>query len=514
LPISPAESLPRGDGQLPIFEPPGPTPAAEEDQPSPIPGTPGESTAPSFGPDTTPSTADSDPGAAADQPPASQLSALLGATAEAAGVPEMIGDNFGSASTQSIIPHTIPFSVSARGYIIDVDTMTDLPTAFAYEVGTSQPANDFFSVGSGIDADGDGHVETFAISEPVPPTDAPTSPGPTFAFDGGTAVHPTGVIDDGDLWQADYSFTERRVVVLPDPSSGGAVVGRLKIADHSSPLPMDRFFIDYSAFHNVALVPGGVSVNRFHVGLEKTFLDQLVSLEVRALFAGTLSSNFVVDAPASGDHFEAGNIMLAVKGLLYDSGRTAVSAGLGLIAPTADDFNVFLADGTELIAVKNESVHLMPFLGWLRRYRNGFFAHGFTQLDVDANGNPVRVNRVGEGLVAAGNLQDATFLYSDFGVGYYWRRRGRQGILPIVTGYAPTLELHHNFTLESTEALRFDDFQIGQRKENIQILNFIVGNTIQFADRSSLTVGYATPIGNGSDQPFDGELRLIWSRRL
>jgi hypothetical protein len=72
--------------------------------------------------------------------------------------------------------------------------------------------------------------------------------------------------------------------------------------------------------------------------------------------------------------------------------------------------------------------------------------------------------------------------------------------------------MHLNRSLEATEVLQFGDFQIGQRKDKIQILDMLIGNTIQFANRSTLTVGYATPIGNGSDQPFDGELRLICNR--
>src|SRR5262249_14312798 len=79
------------------------------------------------------------------------------------------------------------------------------------------------------------------------------------------------------------------MVTVPNPSNGGAV-GRTKIADDNSPLPRDRFILDYDYFDNVPL-SRQTGVHRFSPGIEKTFLDQSASIEVRLPFAATLSSD-------------------------------------------------------------------------------------------------------------------------------------------------------------------------------------------------------------------------------
>jgi hypothetical protein len=72
------------------------------------------------------------------------------------------------------------------------------------------------------------------------------------------------------------------------------VVGRTKIADDNSPLPRDRFIFNYDYFNNASL-GSGIDVSRISLGVEKTFLDQQASVELRIPFASTLDSTSTAD---------------------------------------------------------------------------------------------------------------------------------------------------------------------------------------------------------------------------
>ncbi len=217
-------------------------------------------------------------------------------------------------------------------------------STLAFEAGGSETANDFFSRGLGRDSNGDGFVDTFDITEPVPPSNAPTSPGPGYTYDGGTASDPGHTpYRVVDTWTANYSFSAllqgEDGIVIPDPG-GGLVVGRLKIAENCSPIPRDRVFFNYSLFDNVPLTSRGVTVNRFTAGFEKTLANELMSLEMRCPFAATLDSDILVDGPTELSNLEFGDIFLAYKALLTYGPRGAISAGLSLTVPTANDVNL------------------------------------------------------------------------------------------------------------------------------------------------------------------------------
>ncbi len=298
------------------------------------------------------------------------------------------------------------------------------------------------------------------------------------------------------------------VICIPtgSPSTGGVIVGRQKTAENTSPIPRDRVFMSYSYFDNTRLFPGGVNVNRFSPGFEKTFLSGDASLEARFPFATTLDNDLVADGFTDTNNMEFGNIYLALKALLYTTNTTAFSAGLATILPTGDDVNVTMANGTPLVHIENESVHLLPFLGGLYVPNDRFFAQGFLQFDFDANGNPVHLNRFGNGLTQSGTANDATFMFVDVGVGY-WMYRNNSGNSKI-TGIAPTVELHYNRSLQDSDVIQSGIFQIGNFQDDIQNLNALIGGTVQLGQSTNLTAAYVTPIGNSADQFFDGEARV------
>lgn len=417
-------------------------------------------------------------------------------------LPPIVGDFFGITNSISIL--SLVSTLEARGDIVSGGP-ADPFAVIAFEVGTDPVANDFFSDGGlGQDTIAPSPApDTFSITEPVPPTDAPISPGPPFGFGGGVAVNPSGTFADGDTWFISYSYDA--FVLVPS----GLTVGRMKLAENESPIPRHRVFFNYSLFNNTSLIADGVTVNRFTPGFERTFHNDLMSLELRAPFASTLSSNIVVDSSNDLSKIEFGDLFIAYKALLMSRDDWALSAGLAVTVPTADDTNLFRADGTQLVSLVNESVHLGPFLGWAAVGRRDWFTQGFLQLDVDANGDSVFVNRSGDGLVLAGKQQDTTLLYIDVQVGRWLYRNDRRS--RGVRGIAGTVEVHFNRSLQSTDVVAVDNFRIGQAKRDVQILSVVPGATFDLGP-SAVTLGYATQVGNGSDRQFDGELRVIWNR--
>ncbi|MEX2138193.1 MAG: hypothetical protein WD894_02945 [Pirellulales bacterium] len=302
-------------------------------------------------------------------------------------------------------------------------------------------------------------------------------------------------------------------VVCIDPASSGAgVLGTSKLAENCSPLPRDRVYFNYSMFDDTPLLPSGQDVHRFSPGVEKTFWNALASVEMRFPFAATINPDLVLTdgGIAADDDVVFGNISTIFKGLLYQNEVFAFSTGLQVAVPTAPSLNVSLINGTRIVSIENEAVHLMPFVGALYTPNDRFFTQAFLQFDVDANGNPVAVNPRMQGLTPIGRLHDTTFLYADFNVGYWLYRSEEAGL----TGFAPTVELHYNTSLETSEFLASEGFVIGGNLSQISNLNLTMGCYFELAQDNSLVLGYTLPIGNRVDQQFDGELRAFFTHRF
>jgi hypothetical protein len=339
---------------------------------------------------------------------------------------------------------------------------------------------------------------------------------------------PTAVPADPQALPPDSQFTavhrfapQRLLLDVPSPGAGGGV-GRVKIAENTSPLPRDRIFHNFSYFDNVPLAAGGVNVSRFTPGFEKTLFDGVMSVEMRFPMAVTLDNTIVVDGVTNTDEVEFGNLSVPLKVLLYADPTFACSLGLQVTLPTADDTRVFLQNGTELVHIENEAVHLMPFLGALYTPNDRFFAQGFLQFDVDSGGNGVSALGVtpvldqatnltllqtNSSLTYVGNLRDATLMYIDVGLGYWlFRNSAARGL----TGLAPIFEVHVNQSIEKAEVLSTNVLRIGSVSDNVSTTNAVIGANLQFGQNTGLTIAYATPL---SDSPydFDGEVRVLFN---
>lgn len=335
----------------------------------------------------------------------------------------------------------------------------------------------------------------------------PAQLGATFAlaapnligdFFGG-AIGSGGYIDfDGEILE----------LTVPSPSSGG-VVGRQKLVENSSPIPRDRVFFNYSLFQNVRFTPSGIDVNRFVPGFEKTFFDQIVSLEVRAPFASTLNSDVVAGAFFNDTNTEFGNVTLYGKALLHSSDTIAIGAGLGVALPTADDVNVRFIDGEPLIQIQNQAVHLLPYIGGVYAPNDQFYSQFILQFDVDANGNPTSINDFQGFLAPAGTLNDATWCFASFNMGYWMYRTDPSERL---SGISPMVEVHYNKALTTLDTVQMGSFQVGQPFTNVEMINAIAGVNLEFFGVSYLTLAYVAPLTTGNDRFFDGEFRALLNR--
>ncbi|XZE20922.1 hypothetical protein SH449x_000814 [Pirellulaceae bacterium SH449] len=317
-------------------------------------------------------------------------------------------------------------------------------------------------------------------------------------------------INGGDDLDA-YYFYEYRMRVdtrLIDAASGG--VGRVKIAEGGTVLPQTRTFLHYGHFHNVAYGNTRVALNRFTPGFERAFADGLFSVEVRAPIAADARALSTWDGDrmnASGE-VRFGNLTTYLKTLLFDRGPLAVSAGLGIAAPTASDLRVRLPDDTEVLRVANDAVHLHPFAGALFTPNERFFAHGFLQWDLAAGSN--RVLLAGDNnMMTAGRMNDPNHLLVSVGLGtWLYKSQARRGL----TGVIPMLEVHHANSIDRGQAMISGPIEVGNYSGTMSMTSVVAGTTFEYSRRTHLTLGYGTALTNGEGRQYDGAFRASLQR--
>ena len=290
---------------------------------------------------------------------------------------------------------------------------------------------------------------------------------------------------------------------------GGGTVGTSKIAENTSPIPRDRVFLNYSDFNGVPLILNGVNVNRVTPGFEKTFFEGMSSIEVRTPFASTLSNDLYVLNSNDTQSTQFGNLTIYLKQLLYRSDDFAVSGGLGLALPTASNVNVFLNSNQQLLSIKNQSVHLLPFLGSVYSPSEQFFVQQFLQFDFDTNGDNVEARNATGGLSSIGRLRDMSYLYYSIGSGYWIYNNPDSDRL--FTRIAPIAELHYNKSITSTDTLTSPLVNVGQSGLNQDLLNGTIGLTAMMGQNKTLTLGYVTPLSSIDHRQFNSEFRVIFN---
>lgn len=300
------------------------------------------------------------------------------------------------------------------------------------------------------------------------------------------------------------------------PAAGGGPGTR--IAENNKALPMDRVFLMYHHYHNALtadldpLNPGNeqdFSVDRYTLGLEKTFFDGRWSVDLRLPFYNSYefqAGGFGVEGGA------VGNVSVMLKRLLRATDEGALAAGLTIGAPTGSDVRV--QDGGVHYTLENQAVHLAPFIGFLRLPSECLFYQGFLQLDVPTNGNRIDYLDTGGGLTGSlGTLTDQTALYVDLSAGY-WLYRDPHAFL--LTGVASLVEFHYATGLGDADVVsgtfggttvRFGDLQ-----NPSDVANVTVGLHTELRGHTTLRVGGVFPLQDSSGRPFDAELHVMLDR--
>lgn len=320
-----------------------------------------------------------------------------------------------------------------------------------------------------------------------------------------------------------FTFTQTPVTFYL-PQSPGALVGRQKIGENGSPKPRQRYFFNYSFFDNTNF--GGNNVNRFVVGFEKTFLNDQASFEMRIPMASRVNNEITSGAFTNSGSSNIGDVTAFLKYVIYDDSEFLISVGTGVSLPTADDILVKDSNGTKLIQVQNEAVHVLPFIGFLSSSRNSnLFYQGFVQGDFDVNGNPVSVTGFENSVISytagnvtqlfnlqrpsgrlqeTGDLNDPGRLLVDLSVGYWIDRP-----MPYVQRIAPLMELHVNTELDVADTIKHGNLLCVGSNSSLTTINGTVGLAAEINSRLTANVGYSFPLGNSNQSEFDGELRAF-----
>jgi hypothetical protein len=292
-------------------------------------------------------------------------------------------------------------------------------------------------------------------------------------------------------------------LLLPEP---GGFSRYTRVSESNSPVPQDRVFFSYNFLSGVQ--SGSANVNQFTFGLEQTFLDGHASVQVNVPFASTLDSLQFIDTGTGGTKTEFGNVSVWLKALLYHNEALALSAGLGVNTPTADDVRVFAAhgDALQVARVHNDAVHLNPFVGAVYTGGHRYFVQGFSQVDFDPNGNGVAVATGGGGLTRVGRFYAPTLFYIGGGAGFVLVVDDGHSCL--VRRITPMVELHYTTDLGGANSLSGGGLALASRVASVDSLNLVAGTNFTLGPKASLNVGFGMPLIGDTDRQYNWQALL------
>ena len=377
-------------------------------------------------------------------------------------------------------------------------------------------------------ADGEAAVPPMADGLIQPADDLPALPSPASSFASASqlamASEGIGFRDStiGDFFGSSSLISGPSYdSSLPEDGFNVPVSGsdrRFKLSENISPIPVDRWFVNYNHFEDPIRNINGDSLNvdRVTFGLEKTFLEGAASLEVRApLVGGLQSSQSTVD---DGDQtgIEFGNMTFTLKGLFRQDGdRTFLTGGLGINVPTADDGRV-TDDNDTLLRVDNESVHLLPFMALYHRLTPRTFLIGVVQADFDANGNRFWFREDGgSGSWTSTRFQEQHLLYFDLSGGHWFYEDYTQTRL--VRRIAAIGELHYTTTLNDTDSAQAGPSSgdmVTNPYNRLDVLNGTAGLRFQLGYDYLLTTAAIFPLKGGENELFDHEIAILLTKRF
>jgi len=322
----------------------------------------------------------------------------------------------------------------------------------------------------------------------------------------------------GDWYMRDEEMMieDPPVNIISDvPTAGG--IRRLKVSENNHPLPTDRVFLNYQRFNNAlrfdtdptgATRFGDVDVDRYTLGFERRIFNGRTSVELRL----PLSSSFEVqDSTFAMTGGSVGNLTILMKQLLLLTDSSALAVGLGINTPTGD--NVIASVNGDVFSIRNDSVYLMPFVGFQSAPTDRFFYQGFMQWDFATNGNRVEILSPGP-VTSAGTFTGQNLMHFDFSSGYWLYRN----LDATVTGLAFLGELHYTTTLQNTDVVVANlpsgaTATLRNGANRVDPLNLTIGLHLEVLLNTALRVGAAFPLKGADDRFFDSEIILQLNRR-
>lgn len=299
------------------------------------------------------------------------------------------------------------------------------------------------------------------------------------------------------------------------PLGGG---GSYNIAENNSAVPVDRLYFVYNGFFNAISSSNGfgpastqsLDLHRYVAGLEKTFFDGNMSIDVRMPLLSGFNLNNSISESELGN---VGNLTMFLKGLVYGDQDIAVSTGLGVGLPTGSDLHTrtLVPFANEFLTVRNQGVRLIPFVAGTMQLSDQWFVQSFGQLNFAASGNEVVSQN---GLVGIFNEQN--LLQTDIGLGrWIWQDAQR----PVFTGIAGIFELHYTTTINDTDRIGLgnNSFLVGELSNSANrqdLLNLTSGIQAQLGPLSALRVGAVVPLRDAPDRVFDSEVQVSFNRKF
>ena len=300
------------------------------------------------------------------------------------------------------------------------------------------------------------------------------------------------------------------------PGAGGS--RRVKIGENNVSLPTDRVYVMYNHFHNVFQITeqsgfgppiqSQAHVDKYTFGFEKTFFDELWSVELRQAF----NSSFDYNGAGFGvDGGNVGNMAIILKNLLYIDDNTAVAGGVAFDLPTGNDVDVNV-NGL-LLDFQNDALHILPWVGFANNM-DPFYVTGFAQLDIAANGNEIQATQFGNRTIGTYNEQN--LLYLDMAVGRFLYQNPYAERL---TSIALQGELHYTTTIQDTDVvsatINGQPFAYANAFNRQDIVNGTVALQFQLGLLSTFRVAAVAPLSEAIDERvFDAEVQAQYNRRF
>ncbi|MEC8554529.1 MAG: hypothetical protein VXZ82_05915 [Planctomycetota bacterium] len=286
--------------------------------------------------------------------------------------------------------------------------------------------------------------------------------------------------------------------------------GGMRVSENNVALPQDRIWFSYHHMHNAFQLPANdVSLDRFVLGFEKTFLDGAASLEFRLPMAGSLDPSDTSTAYAGGSF---GNLDVIFKRVLFANDRRVVAAGVRVETPTGSSWSAkSLTSGPASFTLDPSAVHITPYLGCLRQLDDIWFVNSFFQLDMATNGDRL-ITSLNNGPTQEFKVNPPPMLQIDIGGGVWLVTPSDSAV-----GWAAISELHLATALGEDDAFLVDPIggspnvfvdQIPIRN----ILNLTNGLHAQINSGFSVRMGISVPLLN--DRIFDTEAMVQVNRRF